>query len=176
MDQATSVEQMIRTWTDAYRTTWESWFNAMEQMRAASQPKESWERAVEVWHNSVQKTLETQVTWINFWAERMTVQGSSSSEASAWAQRLQEMAQTWADSQAQLAESWFDTLKKANPTTIMMTWNSEEAERVMHIWQEASQKFLEAQFGWLRLWTAAQAQEHHEAAVEMPRVQREVEA
>lgn len=159
MDWAVQTDEMIRTWTDAQRKMWENWLEAMQHMGNASQANATWERIVETWKESSHKALETQVAWTQFWADSMTTNANTPREVIEWTQQVRDTMQQWQASQAQLAENWFETLKKSNPATLIKTWNNTEAQQIVTTWQEAFQKLMEAQFGWLRMWTTAQAQQ-----------------
>lgn len=157
MDWTMQAEEMITTWTRVQQKMWESWLNAMQV--AAPHSPETWEQALELWSNSVREALQAQVAWIQFWVTSVMTGSSSPKEVAGWFEHVLDMTQRWADTQTQLSEYWFDTMKKSHPSTLSRAWDMEEAQHVMHSWQEASQKLLEAQLGWLQLWTAAQVQQ-----------------
>ncbi len=152
------AEDMIKTWTGAQQKMWESWLSAMQGMSPAASSQEAWEKSVEVWSESVQNALEAQVAWTKFWADSMTTGTNTPKEVTDWSNQVLDMMKRWTETQKQLSESWFDSVKKADPTSMTTTWSNEEAQRVVQSWQEAAQKILEAQMGWLRIWTAAQSQ------------------
>lgn len=168
MEQTThSVETMIRTWTDSYRTIWETWLNAMEQLRTSPQSGEAWQRSVELWEKAVHQTLESNQVWLTFWAEQMANRSNVSTEMSAWGERVHEMTHTWRDAQTRLVNDWVVTLQKTSPATITMAWSNTEAHQVMQTWQDASQRLLEAQISWLQLWTPIQVYQNRETGTAM---------
>lgn len=153
------AEEMIKTWTGAQQKMWEGWLGAMQGMGPNTKAGDTWEKSVQVWSDSVKSALEAQVAWTKFWADSMTAGSSTPKEVTEWSNQVLDMMKRWTETQTQLSESWFETMKKSDPATLTKTWNNEEAQKVVHTWQEAAQKILEAQMGWLRLWTAAQAQQ-----------------
>ncbi len=158
MDWNKQAEETIKNWTGTQQKMWESWLDAMRGMSPTSPSNEAWQKSVDVWSDSVKNALEAQVTWTRFWADSVASNANSPKEIVDWSKQVLDMMQRWTETQTQLSENWFDAVKKSDPSTLAKGWNNDEAQKMMHTWQEASQKFLEAQMGWLRLLTATQAQ------------------
>ncbi len=159
MDWNQQAEEMIKTWTGAQQKMWESWLNAMQGMGPVASSSDAWHKSVEAWRESVKGALEAQVAWTRFWADSVVNSSNSPREVVEWSNQVIDMMKRWTETQTQLSESWFETVKKSDPSAIARNWNNDEAQKVVHAWQEATQKLIEAQMGWLRIWTAAQAQQ-----------------
>lgn len=158
MDWTARAEEILRTWTDVQRKMWESWHDAMRSAGTA-QSTEAWKETIAIWSEAVNRALQAQVEWTKFWTDSMTTGSTTPTEVAEWSQRIIDIMKSWAETQTQLSERWFETMKQADPTTMAAPWDSKEAQKVVQDWQEATQKLLEAQMGWLRIWTAAQAQQ-----------------
>lgn len=156
-DWTAQAEEMVQHWTSAQCKMWESWFEAMQNVSYAPRSSEGWQHTVENWNMAVKSALESQFTWIRFWANSVQTRNTPAPVAE-WSQELIKMMERWTEIQLELSESWFATIKKSNPTTVALVWDRAEAERVVQDWQEATRKSLEAQLNWLRIWTSVQAQ------------------
>ncbi len=156
MDWTDQAEEIIKSWTGAQRNMWEGWLNAMQNLSTTPQSPEAWEQTVEHWKNTVHTALNTQVSWTRFWAGSVRDRTNVPPPVADWSQQVLDMMERWTDTQKSLSERWFETMKHSSPTTIAQVWDSDEAQRVMQDWQEATQRTLEAQIGWVRLWMATQ--------------------
>lgn len=155
MDWTKQAEDMLKTWTTSQQSMWDSWLKTIQSV-GTTQTNETWEKSIETWKDSVQRALEAQNSWTKFWAESVVASSGSNKQASDWSNQMVEMTKKWTDTQAQLWNSWFETIKKADPSAMSQTWNTEEMQKIVESWQEAAQKAMEAQMEWTRMLTSGQ--------------------
>ncbi|EFO79170.1 hypothetical protein OSCT_3003 [Oscillochloris trichoides DG-6] len=154
---------MIKTWTGTQQKVWDSWLNSMQLMSTPQSP-ETWQKMVETWRGTVKQALESQLQLTQMWAESVaaasvsmpavpgmpampalpSVPGVPSNPVEMTRQVL-EMTRAMTDTQVRFSENWFDLLKKADPTTMMQTWDINQAQKIIATWQDAAQKAIDAQ-------------------------------
>lgn len=156
MDWTDQAEEIIKSWNGAQRNMWEGWLNAMQNLSTTPQSPEAWEQTVDHWKDAVHTALNTQASWTRFWAGSVRDRTNVPPPVADWSQQVLDMMERWTDTQKSLSERWFETMKHSSSTTVAQVWDSDEAQRVMQDWQEATQRMLEAQIGWVRLWIATQ--------------------
>jgi len=79
-------------------------------------------------------------------------------QASASVDKFQEMAQRWSTTQEELWAKWFEMLKGmdfSQPSDQI----SEAFQNPMKAWQDATQKVLDAQADWMKIWTGSGKEE-----------------
>jgi hypothetical protein len=176
MDSTRQAEEMVRTWADAQRKMWDSWFDALEGP-GAFQGTEAWAKSLDVSKESMTRALDNQAEGTRLWAESLItwagqvqetaerdkaaqarVQGTRvwAESLAAWARQVQEMTKSWTDAQKQLWEAWFETAKR-------LDWSrpggagGEEGRKLIEAWQDSVRTMLDAQAEWARTWTTGQA-------------------
>jgi len=68
--------------------------------------------------------------------------------------QYQKMSEQWLDTQQQLWSNWFEMLKNFDFSKLTTSWSGAGTDP-MKIWQESSQKIMEAQADWMRAWVNA---------------------
>lgn len=151
MDWTKQAEETLKTWTGAQKSMWDSWMNTVQGL-GTNQSAETWEKSIETWQDSIKRALEAQNTWTQFWVDSVTSSTGANAQATDWAKQVTDMAKRWNETQNQLWDNWFDTMKKADPSTVSKNFNLEELQKIVQTWQEASQKAVESQMEWTRMW------------------------
>jgi len=151
MDWTKQAEEMLKTWTSAQQSMWDSWVKTMQGL-GTTNVGETWEKSVETWRDSVKRALEAQTTWTQFWTDSITSGPGATKQASEWSKQLLDITKRWTDTQSQLWDSLFETIKKTDPTKVSQSWNTEELQKIVQTWQDAAQKAMEAQMEWTRMW------------------------
>lgn len=156
MNWTTDANAMIGRWMDLQQQLWNSWLTVSRSV-AQPQPGDTWEQTVEVWRTAVKEALAAQVSWTEFWLDSMAHDGHVQKDMPDWPEHTVDVVKMWVDTQARVAEYWLDTIKRFPPGPVSPGWNNATARKVMLDWHEASRRLLEAQFGWMQLWTIIQA-------------------
>lgn len=156
MEWNTRTEEVLQTWRDTQRKTWEGWLDAVQGVDA-SRSTEMWHHTVELWREAVSHALKTQLTWTLFWTDCLSRGTGNSNPFTGWVQQMGDLMKGWNETQLQLSDYWFDTMEKANPTRLLSPWDSATAKQLVQDWQNAGYKMLEVQMNWLRIWAAVPA-------------------
>ena len=170
MDWSKQANEMVKTWTGTQQKVWEAWISSMQQLSAAPQSPETWQKTVETWQGTVRQVLESQVELTRLWAEGVaaaavnmpstpSVPGAPSPSGAMvdWTRQMLELTRSWTETQVRFSENWFDLLKKAEPTAVVQGWDAGQAQKIMDTWQEAAQKAVDAQNEFSKLVTKATA-------------------
>ncbi len=158
MDWSKQAGEMIKAWTGTQQKVWETWMSSMQQLAAAPQSPETWQKTVETWRGTVKQVLESQVELTRLWAEGVAASAvnmpsvpglpagaSPSATMVEWTRQMLELTRSWTETQVRFSENWFDLLKKAEPSTLAQGWDASQAQKIMATWQEAAQKAVDAQ-------------------------------
>ncbi|NJK80511.1 MAG: hypothetical protein HC876_19360 [Chloroflexaceae bacterium] len=154
----TRATEMVKMWSDSQQKMWENWLGAMRGMTMTSPTanREMWEKSVDVWQDSIQMALDTQVTWTQFWADSIVTVSGNSQQVNDWSSQTLEMSRQWTARQKELWTEWFKALKTADMATMMKTFSPDEMMKMMQTWQESAQKMMEAQMEMARTITGVQ--------------------
>jgi exonuclease VII large subunit len=153
MDWTKQTEELFKTWTAAQQRMMESWLHAV-QAYVPNQASDAWQQSLDAWRNEVQRALDAQLALSKNWSERMNTLSSSGSMGE-MSKQFPEMMRSWTEAQSQLWQRWFDAAKQSAPASMASLFSGDEAKQVMALWQEASQKAVEAQMEWMRMMTGA---------------------
>jgi hypothetical protein len=161
MDWSKQANEMIKTWTGTQQKVWETWMSSMQQLAAAPQSPEVWQKTVETWRGTVKQALESQVELTRLWAEGVAASAVNMPAAPSvpglpaavnpstamveWTRQMLELTRSWTETQVRFSENWFDLLKKAEPAAMAQSWDAGQAQKIMATWQEAAQKAVDAQ-------------------------------
>lgn len=149
MEWSERAQQMMKTWAETQQRMWSSWVDSMREM-GANPKADLWEKTIDTWEQSVDRTLEAQSEWVQNWADGVKQVEGTPEQVVAWAADGREMMQRWQDAQRQLWHQWFEVLRKGAPGAAM--FSGSEGERVMQSWQNAARKALETQMQWSSAW------------------------
>jgi gas vesicle protein len=152
MELTKQTEEILKTWTDVQKKSWEGWLETIKSYDA-SQPAQVWEKTINTWQDSVKRTLEAQAEGSRIWAESVTSVQGAPKEVAEWAKQVQEMTQRWTEVQQQLWDNWFEVAKKADPSKIGETWGGSEGQNILQAWQDVAQKVLNTQSEWAKTLT-----------------------
>lgn len=156
VDWGRQFQESIKSWTDVQEKTRDRW---AEAARAFSDkdvgPKWQQEanKVLDAWEESVKATLAFPVEQARVWAEGVSQGDAAPKQVRDWAQRLHATAKVLAGVQTQLTETWFVSVRNLTPTEREGNW-----EKLLDTWRETSQKALEAQADWMRLWVTGPAE------------------
>lgn len=153
-DWTKQAEEVVKTWTKAQQELWETWRSSVQQVGATQQATESWDKAVDFWKESVQKSLNVQIEWANLWANSVKGQANVPKELSQWTDQVVSTLKTWTESQGQLWENIIDSTKQAAPEAVVHRLD-EGAKVAFDTWQNAVQKAIEAQKELSKYWTGS---------------------
>jgi hypothetical protein len=161
MDWSKQANEMIKTWTGTQQKVMETWMSSMQQLAAAPQGPEAWQKTVDTWRGTVKQALESQVELTRLWAEGVAASAvnmpsapgvpgmpaapSASAATVEWTRQMLELTRSWTETQVRFSENWFDLLKKAEPAAMAQGWDAGQAQKIMATWQEAAQKAVDAQ-------------------------------
>ena len=121
-----------------------------------TQATDSWRRTIDMWEESVKKSLQLQMEWSKLWAENSISVKGTPKEFHEWARQGQEMMSRWAETQMQLWTAWFEMVKKLDPTPLGGS-AEKDSDKMLHMWQDNLKNLLNAQAEWGRIWTGTQA-------------------
>lgn len=152
-DWTKQAEDMMQAWTAAQKQMRDTWLEAIQNM-SGPQAGEMWTKATQAWEDSVKRALDAQAEWTRLWVESFTSSPGTSREATEWAQQGREIMNHWAEAQKSLWEGWFDMVKKIDASQIAGSWDKEGGQNLMQMWQDTTQKALEAQSEWMRRWSS----------------------
>jgi len=155
MDWSDQTQRMMRTWAETQQKMWSSWLEGLQRAGQAPGP-ELWERTVETWRESVNRTLDAQAEWTQAWAARFQEIEGTPKEARDWAEEGQAMMSRWNEAQRELWGQWFDVLKSARPDSVLGR-SGEAPEQLIRAWQETARKAMEAQMQWASAWSGGTA-------------------
>jgi hypothetical protein len=154
MEWMKQAEDIFKTWTETQKTMWEEWMKATQSF-GKTQATDSWKRTVDVWEESVKKSLNLQMECSKVWADSFTSAKGTPKEFQEWARQGQEMMSRWVETQMQLWTAWFEMVKRLDPTSV--TGSAEkDSDSMLNLWQDNLKKLLNAQAEWGRVWTATQ--------------------
>jgi len=154
MEWMKQAEEIFKTWTDTQKTMWDEWMKATQSF-GKTQATDSWKRTVDVWEESVRKSLHLQLEWSKHWAESFSSVKGTPKEFQEWARQGQEMMSRWVETQMQLWTAWFEMVKRLDPTSFSAS-SEKDSDNMLNMWQDNLKKLLNAQAEWGRVWTATQ--------------------
>jgi hypothetical protein len=150
-DRTKQEEEMFKMWSETQKTIIENWAERMKGL-GGSQGAELWEKTLATWEDTIVKTMNAQTEWTRQWIENLKSTPGMPEGAVASTARFQEMSQYWIIMQTQLWSNWFKMLRSFDPSLLSGKW-AEAFQNPFQVWQQATQKAMEAQAEWLRAWT-----------------------
>ncbi len=144
------MEDMVQNWTSMQQQMWDSWLQAMKGMGApgsSAQGMESvqqeYQKNLEAWEKAVRDALDAQSQWSIHFADALEKDGQTPEAVSQWVHQVQEMMKAWTEAQGQLWNAWFESARNVDPSKMGSNWE-EEGQRVLHAWQDATQRAQDA--------------------------------
>jgi len=147
MEWVKQSEEMLKTWTDAQKKVWDDCMEALQGFGKSPSTK-VWEKTVDTWNQTIQKSLDAQVEGARHWVKNFTTAKSTPQETAEWAKQGQEMIMRLMETQKQLWETWFEFVKKLDVSN-MMNW-TRDGQKFIQSWKETIQEAFEAQAESLR--------------------------
>jgi hypothetical protein len=150
MEWMRQTEEIFKTWTDTQKTMWDEWMKATQSF-GKTNATDSWRRTVDMWEESVKKSLHLQMEWSKLWAENFSSVKGTPKEFQEWARQGQEMMMRWAETQLQLWTAWFEMVKKLDPNASGGS-AEKDSNKILHLWEENLKNLLNVQAEWGRVW------------------------
>lgn len=150
MDWSEQVQKMMQSWAETQQKMWSSWLESVEQL-GRSPGAGLWDRTLDTWQQSVNKTLDVQEDWVRAWAGRFRDVEGAPREVHDWAQEGEVMMKRWNDAQRELWDQWFEVLRKTRPEGGTLG-QSGAGEDLVRAWQETARKAVDAQTQWAAAW------------------------
>jgi hypothetical protein len=130
MEWAKQSEEMLKTWTDAQKKVWDDCMKALQGF-GKSPSTQVWEKTVDTWNQTIQKSLDAQVEGARHWVKNFTTAKGTPEETAEWAKQGQEMITRLMETQKQLWETWFELVKKLDVSN-MMNWTRDGQKFTVH--------------------------------------------
>ncbi|NIR29860.1 MAG: hypothetical protein GWN84_11225 [Gammaproteobacteria bacterium] len=150
MEWNDQVQKMMQSWTETQQKMWSNWLQSIEQLGKAP-GADLWDKTVDTWQQSVNKTLEAQAEWTEAWAARFGEIEGAPKEVNDWAKEGQAMMRRWNEAQRELWDQWFDVVRKARPEGALGQKGS--GDDIIRAWQDTARKAMQTQMQWATAWT-----------------------
>jgi gas vesicle protein len=144
----TPFEDMLNTMMETQKKMWDSFFQTMQGM-GKSQSARAWEQTVSVGEEILKSTFKAQSDMVQAWSKSLAAMPGVPPQTLEAAKQFQEMYQRWSETQERLWANWFEMLKKFDPTKVMGAW-PEAPQNPFQVWQDTTQKIMDAQLEWMR--------------------------
>ena len=150
-DWQEQAKNMYKTWSDTQKSLLESWTETVESF--TGKPDTAWwDKAMETWEKTVENTFSSQSELTESWIGNMSAIEGMPEQAVESLERFKEMASQWQGTQHDLWTRWFDMVKEFSPVESTEQMSDLFRDQVKN-WQESTQKVMEAQEEWMRIWT-----------------------
>ncbi len=150
-DWQEQAKNMYKTWSDTQKTLLENWTETVESF--TGKPDTAWwDKAMETWEKTVENAFSSQTEMTESWISNMSAIDGMPAQAVESLERFQEMAGQWQGTQQDLWNRWFEMVKEFSPVEPTEQMSDLFRDQVK-TWQEATQKVMEAQEEWMRVWT-----------------------
>ena len=140
----------MKTWMDAQKRMWDGFFEATQGYGKSPSTK-SWEQLVSMGEETLKNTFQAQAGWIQTWVKSLTGVEGTPSQVLDSAKQFEDGYRRWSEAQQQIWANWFDLLKKFDPSSMTGGWPA-SFSNPFQVWQETTQKMVNAQFEWMRAW------------------------
>lgn len=156
-DWLNQTEELMRTWTKAQQSMWETWRGAMSGV--TSQPSgEAWDQAVGAWKEVMQRSLSAQADFVKFWSESLTTVPLAPKQMQDMSTLIADTAKRWTDTQSQIWTSWLDAVAKADTAAMAQSWD-ENTRKAFDTWRETVNGAIEVQRKLTEGWIGAEKKE-----------------
>lgn len=150
MDWNQQFDDAMKTWTDAQKRVWDSFFDSVGGL-GKPQSARAWESALNTGESMLKEMFKTQNQMLASWVEGLSKMSGVPAQAVESARQFQEMGTRWNKTQAELIENWFSMLKKFAPAAPSDAW-SEIPQKMLKTWQDTTQGIIDAQLKWMESW------------------------
>jgi hypothetical protein len=144
------MEEMFQSWNEAQKNLMESWRESWKKL-GFPQDTEIWEKSIQTWQETVEKSMQSQQDWTNSWIENLSSMEGMPDAAAKSAERFREMSDQWMKTQSDLWGNWFEMLKSFDTSSLTGNW-MEMFKDPLKVWQNATERVLESQSTWLNTW------------------------
>jgi hypothetical protein len=131
----------------------DKWVETVKSFGGTQDP-ELWKKTLETWEETAKNSLNSQAEWTKSWIENLKSIEGMPEQAVKSVERFQEMGERWAGTQEQLWAKWIEMLKDFDPSQASERW-SEAIKDPVQTWQQATQRVLDAQAEWMKIWTSS---------------------
>lgn len=144
MDWNRQTQDLIRQWSDAQQKVWETWQQAMGG--APRNPgEEAWQRAVSLWQESINNTLDAQSRWLDTWIDSVEKTEGTPEEVRKQLRQGRDMMQQWSRAQRELMDSWFAGLASATPGA--QSWDK-QVQQMINTLNDSARRAMDVQREW----------------------------
>jgi hypothetical protein len=147
------VEEMFKAWSEAQKGLMDKWVESVKSFTGAPD-MEMWKKTLETWEDTAKNTFSSQAEWIQSWIENLKSIDNLPEQAVESVEQFQEMAGHWNKTQEELWAKWFEMLKDfdfSQPAEVI----TEAMKNPLQAWQQTTQKVMDAQAEWMKIWTQA---------------------
>lgn len=150
---STQVEDVVGAWTRVQGQWWDSLFGVGRDN--LGQPWDQFfSRPLDVGEDVANCILQQQSDCIRIVMKNVRPGGGAPRVASEWADQFEKAALHWVDAQRQAWKTWFAAVKQMDPTYVQGGSSSKSkgenhADNIFEVWQQATQKTLQAQADWM---------------------------
>ncbi len=147
------AEDMFKAWSDAQKGLMDKWVESLKSF-SGTPDTEMWQKTLETWEETAKNTFSSQAEWTGSWVENLKSMEGLPDQAVESIGRFEEMAGKWNSTQEELWAKWFEMLKGVDfsqPTDKF----TEAMKNPLQAWQDATQKAMDTQADWMKIWTGA---------------------
>lgn len=147
------AEEMFAAWSNAQKSLMDRWVESVKSMSGAQDPQ-LWKKTLDAWQETVKNMFDSQTELTQSWAQNFKSIDGLPDQAIKSVERFQEMAKHWSGTQEDLWAKWFEMLNDFDPSQASEKW-TDALKNPLKAWQEQSQRVLDAQAEWMKIWTGA---------------------
>ncbi|MEN9934239.1 MAG: hypothetical protein RLZZ387_818 [Chloroflexota bacterium] len=157
-DWLNQTEELMRTWTKAQQSMWETWRANMPSATAQPAAAETWAQSVQAWQDVMQKSLTAQADFVKFWSESMTSAPMAPAQMQEMSALIADTTRQWTETQSQIYSSWLDAVAKADAAAMAQSWD-DGTRKAFETWRATASSAIKAQRKLAESWTGTVKQE-----------------
>ncbi len=151
------AEEMFKAWSEAQKALMDKWAESVKSFSDAPD-MEMWKNTLETWEETAKNTFSSQAEWTQSWVENFKSMEGLPEQAVESVGKFQEMGERWGATQQEMWDKWFEMLKGLEFPPATEKW-SEALQNPLKTWQDATQKAMDAQADWMKIWTGSDKEE-----------------
>ncbi len=151
------AEEMFNAWSEAQKGLMDKWAESVKSFSGTPDP-EMWKNTLETWEETAKNTFSSQAEWTKSWIENLQSIEGMPEQAVESVGKFQEMAERWGATQEELWDKWFEMIKGLDFSQASETW-TEAMKSPLKTWQDATNKAMDAQADWMKIWTGSDKEE-----------------
>ena len=147
-------QEMVNNWTTMQMNVWNTFFDSIDDMRK-SPSEQLWDQTISAGQQAIKNTFDAQQKIMRNWVNYIKGIEGVPRQVVESAEQYQNMSEHWLETQRQLWANWIEMFKNFDFSKMTTTWGASGAADPMKVWQDSSQKIMEAQAEWMRAWINA---------------------